>query len=434
MNDVVPNNNGGSNLGSETPKKKVWPIIIGVIALLLVIVAIGVGYLFLSNSADKVYEKAIHKFANSIIKNIDENMPNEISFDNDLSITGKVNVDSSVDLQDLDLLKDYTYRFQLDLSVPKEIMKMDLGIIEDDNEFLTGKVIFQNGKGYGDVPDILPNMIELENAKADFSDMKSQLKDTSIDKNVYIELVKEIRDSLVSSIKKDQIHIEKNLTKTYHEKELKVDEYSYQLTKENQQEILDKIKEALKENQKIADFIQKISNISIDDFTKSLDSISFDDAENYTFNVTTTGPLHDVVAISLENSQSTLEVVDYNGQKSITMDDILIEIIEEKDSTSISFESETIDGSLIYQIKKESDSKLSGYFELELNTEEDTYNITFEGSIDTKANITEENVSNAKKQNDFTETDYLKIYNNFIAKIKGTSLEDLFYQYFGNNF
>ena len=56
-------------------KNRYLPILIGIVVLIVIGIAIAVGYLFIGKTPDKIFEGSIRQMADKIIKQIDENVP-----------------------------------------------------------------------------------------------------------------------------------------------------------------------------------------------------------------------------------------------------------------------------------------------------------------------------------------------------------------------
>ena len=103
------------------------PIILGILVLLCIAISIGVGFYFKKTTPDKVYEYFIEEVSEAWISFIDDYMPNEFNLQKqDMSMTGNFQFDTSLDLEEYNFLKDYTFGFQLDGSFAKEIAKLNI--------------------------------------------------------------------------------------------------------------------------------------------------------------------------------------------------------------------------------------------------------------------------------------------------------------------
>ncbi len=407
-------------------KKNVLPIVLGIVAFILVIGAIAVGYYFLGKSSDKILVNAINDFSNEVVKVIDENVPDEMNLNRDISISGNLAFDTTMELEEMNGLKNLEYGFQLDLSIPKEILKLSLALQEDSKEILNANAVYQDQKGYVIIPDVLSNPLKIEVSEVDFSDVPQ----FSLKKDTYKKLVTDMKDVLVSSIKKENIEENKNIKSTYHDKEVITDELIYHLDSENQKQINEKMREALKNNQEFIEMMANLFNIKEEKIRETLEEdIEYDNTEEVTISVVTTGAFHKVIAIKIEAEDQQLTIVDYNQKESIQLNDQLIEFVKENDKVKMTFDYNGSEFEIAYKVTKENESKINYDIDLKTKADEEEYNIKLNGSIDFNANIGKENVKNAQDINDLEQMDYIKIYNNIIAKIKGTSLETMLNAY-----
>ena len=103
----------------ERKKNNYLPILIGVIVLIVITVAIAVGYFFIGKTPDKIFEGSIHQIADELIKKIDDVDDVDFSKD-DITLNGTVKFDTSIDLGDAEFLKNYSYNIKNIYQFPKK--------------------------------------------------------------------------------------------------------------------------------------------------------------------------------------------------------------------------------------------------------------------------------------------------------------------------
>ena len=211
-------------------KNRYLPILIGIVVLIVIGIAIAVGYLFIGKTPDKIFEGSIRQMADKIIKQIDENVPTSMDLSkNDLSLNGKIKFDTSIDLGEMELLKDYAYNIQTDLSLSKQILKLNLGLEENNKEMIEANIVLQDNKAYMDVPDVLPYTYDL--GEVEWPIQTQGLENVKLSKEDYKAIVNGMKDAIIKTINPKKITVNKNVNKDYNGKNAETTEYVYKLKK-----------------------------------------------------------------------------------------------------------------------------------------------------------------------------------------------------------
>ncbi len=416
---------------NEKQKSNKMLIIIGVLVLLVIAGAILAGYLLQGKTPDKIFETSINKLTDSMLKNLDETMPEIIDFKNhDLSIQGNIGFDTNADLEGFEALKNYNYGFQFDVSFPKKIMKMNLSLNEEEKELLLAKIILQDATGYMDIPGILPSIMDLGPVETT-NETELELDQIQISREDYKTLIKETKDMFLSTMDQNKFSSVKDIHKEYNGKEADTTEYIYLLDEENQKRTVKEIITKMIENESYIALLSKMTSLNESEIKSNLESSQEEFAyeEDVKVVLTTTGLVHDLVAVDIISDSSMVRYVDYNEKETLVIDDLTLEFDDKENVDTIHFNYMDYSGDLTIDSKKESDSKFLYTITANVEANGTNFHVNLEMAEDYDATVTKEDVTNAKSEDEFTEEEMQQVYFNFLAKIKGTSLESLLNQF-----
>ena len=408
------------------PRKKGLWIFLSVVILILLIgtIALGVGYYLSLKSPDKVYTQAINSFGDTVVKLIDSNMKEIDLSKNDISIDLNVAFDTNMDLEDANILKDYSYDVNVDLSVAKQIIKMSAGVLEkkNENELLTGSVFLQNNKGYIKVPDIFPYVIDGGEQELDF-DME-ELEKIKVSKEDYKKLILMSKDMLINTLDVNKFSVNEKVHNTYNDVELDVTEYIYLFDEENQKKTYDSLKNQILTNQEYLNILSKISDTEVLEIKASIQESTFEYEKNLKIILTTTGFKNEFVAIAFEEENEKITCVTNNNKISIEMpDNVKINIVGNEEKSTVALVDDSSKGTINLEYNKLTETKDYYLFDISMEQDGETFEFKMNGIIDYNANTAEEVFENVKSSEEITQDDLLNAYTNFMKKIEGTSLE-----------
>ena len=418
------------NLDETKKKNNYLSILIGIIVLMVIAGAIAVGYLFIGKTPDKIFEGAIHQVADKIIQQIEEEIPASIDLSkDDISFNGKVKFDTSMDLGELELLKNYTYNVQINLSVPKQIIKTNYSLEENASEIIKAGIILQDNRGYLNVPDVLPYTFDLGEVKWPIT--MQNLEKLKLSKEDYKEIVNGIRDAIVATINPKKITVNEHVNKDYNGKNAETTEYIYKLDKENQQKTLEIFTQKLKENTAFKKAIQNLFEIEEKDIDDFLDSLieSFEFQEEIELVITTTGAFHDAIEFDVVGKENKLSYIDYNDKETLTFNDAFMETTKSKKEKTIKFNAQDYSGTITYKNEKSKESEVEVAIKMDLDNNGETFHIELNGKGNYNDNISKENIQDARSPEELTPEESLQLYTNLSMKLKGTSLEKYFQEY-----
>lgn len=403
------------------------PIILGILVLLCIAISIGVGFYFKKTTPDKVYEYFIEEVSEAWISFIDDYMPNEFNLQKqDMSMTGNFQFDTSLDLEEYNFLKDYTFGFQLDGSFAKEIAKLNI-FVQDEKNLLDLQMLYQDQKGYMTIPSILSNYLEMDDLETDV-DSLLDIPNYSFSKNDYKVLVEELKNIIIETLDKTKFSKNKNVRKTLHGKDVLVTEYHYLLDRDNQLRTQEEIISKILQNEQCLNALHNITHIEMDKLKTSFENAknSFSYESDIKFVISTEGLKENIVSFELISGEQSVSVVSYNEKNTITINDFVLDFIEEDNQFIYSFDEDGVEGTITLSKDIEKDSKFVLDFDGEFSYMGEKIHLVCSLSFDYDTNVLREDVTSSKKLEDFTNEELLEIYNTFINKYQGTSIETLF--------
>ncbi len=403
----------------EKRKTNIFPILLGIIVLLFIAGAIAMGFLYSSKTSDQIFESGIDKVFNQILKVMDVTEFKEIDFKkNDLSLKGDFHFDTSLNKEELNDFKNSKYHFELDESATKKIIKYQISKNEENENVIKLKQVIQNDKSYFYLPSLFSTTIEMD---SNFSFLFQIIQDRSTLRESEKNLIKDLRDSLVESIDKTKITIRKNILKEYNGKEAKTAEFVYTMNEENKDEMKGAIQNVLRSHEKDFENQKELYQL----LTMQVNSVfSFIDQIKEIV-VTTTGVLHDVVAIEVQSENDAIYYVDYNNKQMVSFNGVQIEISKEGKDLVFNMEIQDINGTirLHYDLDKNKHT-IDFTLSLHLTNKGETYDFAFDGTLDYESSVEEEEITDSKKLEEIT-LEENEMYTKFITKIREFILENI---------
>lgn len=409
---------------NENRNHKKISVILGVVVLFIIAALILLGYFLQSKSSDQVFKSALTSLSNQLLRYV-ENMPDNIDFSqNDIRMNGTIQVDTDYDLQNFAVLKDYVYQYQMEVSFKNEIIKLGLAMKDDAKEVLSAKMFFQDSNGYVSVPGVLPTLLDLgkvESLQMDFDNFV-------MEKESYQRMIQKTKDFLIQTLDKRKFTKNNNVSREYRGETHAVTEYVYLIDEENQEQTLSKLKEQILNDSEYMQDVASLLAMSEEEFQEnvenSFDSISYE--EDIKIHLFTKGLANTFFGFEVfEGEELAISYFDHQNVGTITLDDLQIEISQETNQMIFSFKQNDLQFQLILDELKEEGGKCFSKFELEVSNEKNHVHVSYEGDIDYSHQVTKEDVSDAKKMEDFSVNEQGEILRNFLQKIEGTSLESL---------
>lgn len=410
-------------------------IILGFLVLIVIGISIGVGYLFSKSTPDKIYEAFLNQLSSQLISSWDSSLPNDFSYkENDISMVGNFSFDTTYDLGEFNSLKNYSFGFQLDTSVSKKIVKISAALKENSLELLLAKIFFQNNKGYVDIPDVFPNVLNLEDFDSD-EDALQVLEEISFHKEDVTIIIEEVKNIFLSTFDKSYFSKNGKIQKNYNGKYLEdATEYIYLFDEANQRRTMEEMISEMENNENLLQAIFHCTGLKEDEIKDSFEKVKsdFQYESDIKIILTTNGLFHEIISFEIQSGGDSFSVVDFNDKEVLTYNDMVFTFTGDDKDIHVSFEYEGVPVFVNVLPTIESDTESGAEISVEFTYLGETFEISMDYIIDFDASVSLEDVEGAKMESEFTEEERSQIYENFIKKIQGTSLEKFLQDSFSN--
>lgn len=394
----------------ETPKKKskIFPIIIGVVALLIAILAI---LYFVYNNSKNIFLSAINKEYTELTRDIHINSPYEDARKSSIVTEANANItisdvdESLLGIEGKKILEEINkinlnYTYGLDYKNKKIAYLMNFTY--DQKDMLKINMYGQEKNMYIELKDLFSKYINIPYEELDtiFDDPNTSLEDMKI-------ITKSVKDALLEALEAKDFKTTKEKIKIG-SKEEKVKKISYTVDKENALKVITSIVETLKKDKKFVSTVAKRINKTEDEVNKNLDKIITGYNKEAWEGVTIA-----VYCKGLNNKAIQYEIVD--GSSNTTT----IYQKDEKEKKIIFKSGETEALTLVHENKTNTKSKTTikvSSLDLEGIIEKDgnTYDLIIQDSKDT-FKITGKYINN-RKDNGNTKTENINVDLNMESK------------------
>lgn len=403
---------------SQMNKKNKTILIIGGVIIALIIIAGVCAELFLFKDSKEVFEQTIIKVFDKIESSVEKYVPAETNLnEKDFSLKGDLSFDTTLDLGAYDDFKNYSLDYSIDFSLVKKIMKMNLGLKENNKDFIDANIFAQNEKMFIKIPELLSKTIDM--GEFDWDENISITK-MDLSKEDLKKIISGSKEMVLYTLDKNMIQETKNvnaLGKTG------LTEISYQLDEANQKRTLEKMIEYIKNNDEYLTLLSKAMSKDketvIEDLEDELDN--FVATDDITLKIYVEGLLNQPVGIILESDTTSMTVAD--NKIILNSEDAKLEIEEKDKELIINCNTDTFVGKVNIKFNEISSEKMSLVIELTLDYEDETYKLNMNLETNQNADVTKENISSAVEYSELTTEEIQSIYTKFFTKIKDTPFE-----------
>ena len=333
-NEEITNINEDNQNKHNNNKNKIIFIIIGIVASLIVIgiVAFFV-FIFFYFTAPKYIDKKVSEFTSFVDEMFNNNTLNE-----DVLLSGSLELDS--DIEGFNYFNDLKLNYDLNYSIPKDIIDLNISLNRDNNEF-KANMYYNNATLYLDAKDIYPNTLYTV-----LEDNILSTSDINIDDVKYVinNLVFYFKEALKASDVKTSI---RGMSARF----------SYEINDNNKETFVNKLNKYIKDDGRMLNLLGDL------EFTTA-------DFANMVFVVELKIPSGELTSFSLTTTDLVInyvEVLDNVYNLSIN-NELILEVRTNKDNVNIISKMSDVNYDITYNTK---DKTIKG----ELNYENTTFKI-----------------------------------------------------------
>ena len=426
--NVVPSTPQNKIEGEVVPKKgnkKMITLIIAVIAI-AIIAGIVMKNFFVSNPKE-VFERSIIALFDYMEQKTNEYMPNEINLEeNDLMINGAISFNTNQDLGELEGLKNYAIDFELGISLKNEILKANIGLLENNKDFLMANIFAQDGHSYVKLPGLWNET--LDNGEYDW-DSSVSVANPIYTKEDSLTIIRGTKEMLIASIKEEKITVQKDIT--LENSDEKVTEITYKIDKETYDQMLESFYNYMANHK---DYVEALAKVTESDATELLETIK-EARENNTYdgmmeiNIYTKGLQNEIVEATIDDGQTTLKIAKKEEKYVLDFNNNHLTLTEAGNVLTIDYDIEDYTGTITIENKEPEKNSNSYKVNVLVNHDDVTFELVMDIGANYDANLQKEELGTVVEIDTLTEEQRATIFSNLLTKIENTPFETLFEYY-----
>ena len=349
--------------------KKLLFILIPILIVVLVLI-VGVVYLKINSSPEKIFEHSISKVFEAL----------ETTGEQYSTLKGSMNLSASVESDDEDMqalntiLEGATVGLNMEVDTTNVVINENLNVIYDSESLLNASILLQDEKGYVRLPDYLNKYLEIP----EYSELTEYYeKIATLDQNALMEAIKE---ELILAISSQEL-VQENTTLVLDGQETKVTASTLSLKDMQINTFYSELLNNLKQNEKFQvalgaykEVVQEAMDEVLQDMENTVD-VQYLDVE-MVFTIYTKGFLNEFVGISAKMKTSYKEINSYETIATYAEDTVGLNLFKHSDGKYEFVAYEEYDGEreealkVIVEDKKESKNKGTATIRITVDGEE----------------------------------------------------------------
>jgi len=393
-----------------------------------VIIVLGVlGAYYYATNPLTVLTKTINTTYEKINQMIKENEKTD-----KININGNLTFNTNANLLEYESLKDYTYNFNLGIDSTQKILKLGLGMYDQNQNIIDASLYQIEKKQYLESKKIYPNLLELPEVET-FTDFESFNQNNYSSEDIKI-ILKKLKDALISTLDEKYISREKKDIKIQNNT-IKATKITYLLNKENQERTTHLLKDKILNDGELVEKISKFLNKTIEETKKeiqtNLDNFKYE--EDIEINLYTESLKQNVVKIEIESStEKILTIENYKNNQSINIDNTIkldiLNMSDEKKEINYQIINSNINGKIKIETKytNRQESQIKVFFSI--TYQDTTIDLNMDMNVYSQEDITIPDLENSKNVEDLTNEEILEIYTNLENALKDTIFYNLIEQ------
>lgn len=393
-----------------------------------VIIVLGVlGAYYYATNPLTVLTKTINTTYEKINQMIKENEKTD-----KININGNLTFNTNANLLEYESLKDYTYNFNLGIDSSQKILKLGLGMNDQNQNIIDASLYQIEKKQYLESKKIYPNLLELPEVET-LTDFESFNQNNYSSKDIKI-ILKKLKEALISTLDEKYISREKKDIKIQNNT-IKATKITYLLNKENQERTIHLLKDKILNDGELVEKISKFLNKTIEETKKeiqtNLDNFKYE--EDIEINLYTESLKQNVVKIEIESStEKILTIENYKNNQSINIDNTIkldiLNMSDEKKEINYQIINSNINGKIKIETKytNRQESQIKVFFSI--TYQDTTIDLNMNMNVYSQEDITIPDLENSKNVEDLTNEEILEIYTNLENALKDTIFYNLIEQ------
>ena len=317
---TMSSNNGEVNQNNNAQKKnnKKLFIIIGiVVAVIILLLVVSFIYIKFKFTAPKFIDEKVEEFSATIDSMFSEYSLNSLE---DTYMSGDLTLNTS--MEDLASLNGLTVNFDVGYSLSKEIIDLNLELLNGSDSIASGEIYIDDTAMYIDSSEIFNQVLYSTLEENPFGDINSEEMQSLMDINNFKEFIKNFTKYIATALKEGEVNSSVSGLSA---------KYTYIINENNKEAFLNKLNELVDNDESMKNFLMLLTNT---------DDVTFLDVPDMTLEVEVSVPSGDVKNFNfvMEDLKVSLNEISNDNYELTINDSTVIDVKTDGDNINLFYE------------------------------------------------------------------------------------------------
>lgn len=317
---TMSSNNGEVNQNNNAQKKnnKKLFIIIGiVVAVIILLLVVSFIYIKFKFTAPKFIDEKVEEFSATIDSMFSEYSLNSLE---DTYMSGDLTLNTS--MEDLASLNGLTVNFDVGYSLSKEIIDLNLELLNGSDSIASGEIYIDDTAMYIDSSEIFNQVLYSTLEENPFGGINSEEMQSLLDINNFKEFIKNFTKYIATALKEGEVNSSVTGLSA---------KYTYIINENNKEAFLNKLNELVDNDESMKNFLMLLTNT---------DDVTFLDVPDMTLEVEVSVPSGDVKNFNfvMEDLKVSLNEISNDNYELTINDSTVIDVKTDGDNINLFYE------------------------------------------------------------------------------------------------
>ena len=317
---TMSSNNGEVNQNNNAQKKnnKKLFIIIGiVVAVIILLLVVSFIYIKFKFTAPKFIDEKVEEFSATIDSMFSEYSLNSLE---DTYMSGDLTLNTS--MEDLASLNGLTVNFDVGYSLSKEIIDLNLELLNGSDSIASGEIYIDDTAMYIDSSEIFNQVLYSTLEENPFGGINSEEMQSLLDINNFKEFIKNFTKYIATALKEGEVNSSVSGLSA---------KYTYIINENNKEAFLNKLNELVDNDESMKNFLMLLTNT---------DDVTFLDVPDMTLEVEVSVPSGDVKNFNfvMEDLKVSLNEISNDNYELTINDSTVIDVKTDGDNINLFYE------------------------------------------------------------------------------------------------
>ena len=317
---TMSSNSGEVNQNNNAQKKsnKKLFIIIGiVVAVIILLLVVSFIYIKFKFTAPKFIDEKVEEFSATIDSMFSEYSLNSLE---DTHMSGDLTLNTS--MEDLASLNGLTVNFDVGYSLSKEIIDLNLELLNGSDSIASGEIYIDDTAMYIDSSEIFNQVLYSTLEENPFGDINSEEMQSLMDINNFKEFIKNFTKYIATALKEGEVNSSVSGLSA---------KYTYIINENNKEAFLNKLNELVDNDESMKYFLMLLTNT---------DDVTFLDVPDMTLEVEVSVPSGDVKNFNfvMEDLKVSLNEISNDNYELTINDSTVIDVKTDGDNINLFYE------------------------------------------------------------------------------------------------